>query len=381
MKEYLKTYQMVLRTEGPVHIGTGKTLSKKEYIFLFRQKKVLIPNVNRLYQGLEGKGLGTRFAQYLLSDGRMNLSGWLRENNISPQEYQRWIKYELDCGDFLEEEGKKQIQIADFQKDSYGLPYVPGTSIKGMLRTILLAYRLLTEKGNWRSEGDRVAREARQSSDSRKWYLSRENAKIEEMMFHTLQRKDAKGKEVDRRNAVNDCLFGLIVSDSEPLSLDDLVLCQKIDENVEGRRHAINILRESIKPQREIRFQLTIDTKLCQYTIEDILRAAELFGDAYYEMYLSKFKSSDRPMGNAVWLGGGAGFFTKTVMYPLLGQRQGLDATVSVFEHTLPKKIAGQHKHDRDRDYGISPHILKCTQYRGKSYQMGMCRLEMADAG
>lgn len=33
MKDYLKTYQMVLKTVSPVHIGTGKTLSKKEYIF------------------------------------------------------------------------------------------------------------------------------------------------------------------------------------------------------------------------------------------------------------------------------------------------------------------------------------------------------------
>lgn len=381
MKEYLKTYQIRLHTASPVHVGTGKTLGKKEYIFLYQRKKVLIPDVNKLYQGLERKGLGTKFTQYLLSDDWIDLGKWLRNNQIFPQDYQNWIKYELDCGDFLQEEGKKQIQVMDFQKDSYGLPYVPGTSIKGMLRTVLLAYRLLTEKENWHSERERVAREARQSNDKRKWYLSREYAQIEEKMFHTLFRKDANGKEVDRRNAVNDCLSGLIVSDSEPLSLDDLVLCQKIDENVEGKRHAINILRESIKPGRDIKFQLTIDTKLCQYTMEDILKAVEIFGDAYYEMYLSKFRTSDRPLGNTVWLGGGAGFFTKTVVYPLLGQSRGLETAVSVFEHTLSKKIARQHKHDRDQNYGVSPHILKCTQYQGTSYPMGMCHLEVAESG
>jgi len=381
MKEYLKTYQMVLHTKSPVHIGTGKTLGKKEYIFLFNRKKVLIPDINKLYQGLQKKGLGTKFTQYLLSDGGMPLNGWLRENNISPRDYQDWIKYELDCGDFLQEEGRKQIQINDFQKDSYGLPYVPGTSIKGMLRTILLVYRLLTEEERWRSEGERVARDAKQSSDNRKRYLARDNARIEEKAFHTLARRDAKGREVDQRNAVNDCLSGLIVSDSEPLSLDDLVLCQKIDENVEGKQHAINILRESIKPGRDIKFQLTIDTNICQYTMEDILKAVELFSDAYYEMYLSKFKMPDRPAKDAVWLGGGAGFATKTVVYPLLGQRRGLETAMAVFEHTLPKKIARMHKHDRDKDLGVSPHILKCTQYRGSSYHMGMCQLKVADSG
>ena len=381
MKDYLKTYQMVLKTVSPVHIGTGKTLSKKEYIFLNNKKKVLIPDVNKLYQGLQRKGMGTQFTQYLLTDERIDLNTWLQKNNISPKDYGRWIRYELDCGDFLQEEGKKAIEVMEFQKDSYGLPYVPGTSVKGMLRTILLSYRLMTEKEAWSNERKQVSREAKQSGNKGKRYLSRENALIEEKLLHTLSRKDEKGKEVDSRNAVNDCLSGLIVGDSEPLSLEDLVLCQKIDENVEGKQHAINILRESIKPGRDIKFKLTIDTEICKYSIEDILKAAELFGEAYYEMYLSKFKCSDRPAGNSVWLGGGAGFFTKTVMYPLLGQKQGLEAAASVFEHTLPYKIAGQHKHYRDKDLGVSPHILKCTRYEGRRFVMGLCHLKVEDSG
>ena len=254
MKDYLKTYQMVLKTVSPVHIGTGKTLSKKEYIFLNNKKKVLIPDVNKLYQGLQRKGMGTQFTQYLLTDERIDLNTWLQKNNISPKDYGRWIRYELDCGDFLQEEGKKAIEVMEFQKDSYGLPYVPGTSVKGMLRTILLSYRLMTEKEAWSNERKQVSREAKQSGNKGKRYLSRENALIEEKLLHTLSRKDEKGKEVDSRNAVNDCLSGLIVGDSEPLSLEDLVLCQKIDENVEGKQHAINILRESIKPGRDIKF-------------------------------------------------------------------------------------------------------------------------------
>lgn len=379
MKDYLKTYQMILKTVSPVHIGTGKALSKKEYIFLRDSKRVLIPDVNKLYQGLQRKGLGNQFTQYLLTNDRVDLSQWLEKNNISSKDYGSWIMYELDCGDFLQEEDKKTIEIVEFQKDSYGLPYVPGTSVKGMLRTVLLSYQLLKEKESWQLERNQVAREAKQSSDKGKRYLSRESAMIEEKIFHTLLRKDARGKEVDWRNAVNDCLSGLIVGDSEPLSLEDLVLCQKIDENVEGKRHAINILRESVKPGRDIKFQLTIDTKICKYSIEDILKAVEFFGAAYYEMYLSKFKLPDRPADNAVWLGGGAGFFTKTVMYPLLGQKRGLEAAVSVFESTLPYKIAGQHKHYKDKDLGVSPHILKCTRYQGRSFLMGMCHLKVED--
>ena len=34
---------------------------------------------------------------------------------------------------------KGRMQIMNFMRDPYGNPYIPGSSIKGMLRTILLA--------------------------------------------------------------------------------------------------------------------------------------------------------------------------------------------------------------------------------------------------
>ncbi|MGN1191028.1 MAG: hypothetical protein ACI4S0_00005 [Dorea sp.] len=33
MRQYIKQYHMVLRTVGPVFVGDGKSLDKKEYIF------------------------------------------------------------------------------------------------------------------------------------------------------------------------------------------------------------------------------------------------------------------------------------------------------------------------------------------------------------
>ena len=38
------------------------------------------------------------------------------------------------------------MQIISFIKDAYGKPYIPGSSIKGMLRTILLCYDILNNK-------------------------------------------------------------------------------------------------------------------------------------------------------------------------------------------------------------------------------------------
>jgi len=68
MEQYIKHYHMVLHTVGPVFVGDGKSLDKKEYIFQKNKGIVLIPDLNKLYQGIIKKGLGSKFTDYLLSD-------------------------------------------------------------------------------------------------------------------------------------------------------------------------------------------------------------------------------------------------------------------------------------------------------------------------
>ena len=106
-------------------------------------------------------------------------------------------------------------------------------------------------------------------------------------------------------------------------------------------------------------------------------RAAEVFNDQYYRYCLQYF-SVDRPADDIVWLGGGAGFFTKTVLYPLMGREEGLKAAKAVFAHTLGR-INEKHKHYKDS--AVSPRMLKCTEYKGKIYQMGQCRLAVNSGG
>ena len=381
MEQYMKHYHMVLHTVGPVFVGDGKSLDKKEYIFQKNKGIVLIPDLNKMYQGIARKGLGRKFTDYLLSnaknaDGsnRWDLNRWLRENNIGPGDYEPWIRYKLDCGDFLQEKGT--IEIRTFQKDAFGRPYVPGTSIKGMLRTILLANELMNDASYCR-DVKRNIMTAIQNGTKRTSLLKRESKEVEDAVLHTLDRVDVRGKEVGKNHAVNDVLSGLVVGDSEPVSLERMTLCQKIDGNVRGEQKALNLLRESVKPETDIHFDLTIDSTICPYTIENIMDAAACFGEAYYDMYLYRFRGSEYPKSNTVWLGGGSGFFTKTILYPLLGHDKGIDATVEIFRKTLPPKISQEHKHYKDKSIGISPHTLKLTKYHGKSYQMGQCTLDI----
>ena len=381
MKKYMKSYSLSLKTASPLFIGDGKSLNKKEYIYLRNQKKVLVPDIGKLYEGIWQKRLSRQFTDYLLDgNDRSGLEQWLRNNRIGPADYEKWTWYSLDGGDHLGE-GKRPIEIATFIKDGYGLPYIPGTSIKGVLRNLLLIYEINRNPEICRSV-KRSLPGSLQQTGSRKAYLKRDIEQIETTILHTLNRIDKNGKELRKEDAVNDVLSGLIVSDSQPLKWTNMILCQKMDRSPNGTvNNNLNILREAVKPGIVIPFQLTIDTTLCPYTIEDIQEAVKVFNDLYYSMYLEYFSDTDRPADDIIWLGGGAGFLTKTILYPLLGHDEGLKAAIDVFDHTLPRSVNERHKHYKDHQAKVSPHMLKCTEYKGKMYQMGQCHLIVHSGG
>ena len=375
MADFLQSYSLELQTIGPVHIGSGMKYTKKEYIYLEQERIVLIPDLMKLYEGMRKRRLEKDFSEYILSGpGGLPLANWLYKHNIKKQEFAPWIQYSLKGGDALSQRGKT-IDVAACVKDAYNQPYVPGSSIKGMLRTILLAYELIKDRdkfGGFRQQINSAVGEY-----SGKKCLLRQRNEIETAVFNNLHRMDAKGKQIQASNAVNDCLSGLIVSDSEPLPLSTLVLCQKVDVNREGERNELPILKESICPGTRIHFRLTIDSSICPYTLQDIQEAIRIFDEAYYEMFLSKFSNTDMPDGSTVWLGGGAGFFTKTIVYPLFGHESGVRLASKIFQQTLPRKVQEQHGHQSDVRRGVSPHTIKCTYYQGRILHMGKCKLRV----
>lgn len=67
MEECLKTYQVVMRTVGPLFIGSGREINKKEYLFLNGKKQVAIPDIQKLYFELSKRRKAEAFEEYLLT--------------------------------------------------------------------------------------------------------------------------------------------------------------------------------------------------------------------------------------------------------------------------------------------------------------------------
>lgn len=363
MERKLKTYQLHLTVKGPVFIGDGNEIQKKEYLFL-NKNTIGVVDGAKVYSLAKKLHLQKDFENFMIEDTREDLKHWRIRNHVSVDDLKSCMKYVENVGDRSEEKGK--LQVMTCITDPYGNPYVPGSSLKGMLRTILLSKNIIQNEEKYISDLRQIRKDLEVERINRR-ILNNNIAQIEKKAFCNL-------KHLDKEDAEVDIMSGIIISDSEPLSRNDVILCQKWEQHTDGTYKSLNLLRECLKPGTVIKSTLTIDETLCNMTIEDILEAVQLFYEQYYQVFQKKFPRNDKGKPNTVFLGGGSGFVSKTVIYSLFDEKEGIEIVKNIFDRTnVPKN----HKHYKDTRMGVSPHILKCTRYQGKEYMMGQCELNI----
>ena len=288
-----KRYKLTLTVEGLVHIGDGGKYGKKDY-FLERGK-VSILNAPAFVAKLNPEQLNS-YCEFLKEDSYSGLQDYLGKNKVLAGTIRKAVLYQLDSLPVLVQRGSYQhFGIWRFVKDAHGCPYVPGSSIKGMLRTAILISLIARDRQAYERlySRERVLKD-RQRADG------------------GIQRKAFWVGQLDRGgdSAVNDVLRYLSVSDSDPLSVDDLVLAKKYDKfskRDDGRHkkklrktsdeeayyqgNELPIYRECLRPGTTIRTTLTVDERICQYFDDlrldrDGLPKALLFS---YELYKKCF--------------------------------------------------------------------------------------------
>ena len=202
-------------------------------------------------------------------------------------------------------------------------------------------------------------------------YLAWEIKKIEQRAFHLLD------YETDQDNSVQDIMKGIIISDSKPLSLEDLTVCQQIDHHVRGMKKRLPIMRECIRPGRKIEFTMTIDESLNQSTDETILKAVREFLKIYNK-FLRKFKKQNYEK-DIIYVGGAVGFVSKTILYDIFEDDEAIRNVSKIFDKTLVRSIARQHKHNSDHRMGASPHAMRGTECEGKECEFGKCEIQIEE--
>lgn len=371
---YLEQYRLKVKALSPVFIGSGINLTKKEYLFIPQEKRIVFVGLHKFYELLESKKLTGAYEDFIMGNQK-DLYMWLMSNRLTQNEIHSIQSYVINAGNAMDTaSGTNLTGIQLFIKDPFGQPYLPGSSLKGAVRTALLAD--MTEKRDYSSHLS-----AYQSllTERRKNAFEHASQQVEIGCLHKLNYIDSRGNAVPKYDAVNSIMKGVQISDSKPLPWDCLTLCAKLDYETNGQYKSINIARECIRPGTEIESTLTLDTKILAGTginkssIQEMIHRFYAIQNRYF---LSKFmpdKTMDKTESNGceLFLGGGTGYVSKTIMYPVL-KENGLSLTAQLMQKQFPN-----HYHLQDVVKGVSPHMMKCTKYEGKIYRMGRCEVSI----
>ena len=219
---------------------------------------------------------------------------------IKPAGYAIWenIQHELDSRfketglETEENDNDSKLgainEVVKFMRDPFGTPYIPGSSLKGAIRTILM-----NTNPDWNNKKvvDTRGKRPKENKNMISW-----GAK--------------KGKEF------NDLFNAIRVSDSKPFSNESLILVQKWDCSAKSLKvKPLPLYREAIAPLTKVEFTITTTTAEAATLIEKLEDKALEFYKGYKNFFLKDFPE-DKIQDNIdypIYLGAGSGAWTKTI--------------------------------------------------------------------
>ena len=352
MESYLKKYKFVFNTVGPVFVGSGQNFKKKEYIFDEKKGRVKIIDVNKMLGFIcKDKNLMRDYEKLMMSgDKSDDLQSFFNDHKISEKDYKNWILRECNVkGNFNRED------INTFVRDGRGEAYIPGSSLKGMFRTVILSYLIRHADEEYKNE--MRARVAEDLSDE---HLDEVDKEMSVKFLHS------KLTDSDRKDMVNSIMRGLIISDSKKIADKNMALYRKFDMSVKGEGHEINLVRECVDFKVKIETTITIDTTIFPYTKDELFKMFEEFTEYYEGILEKKFIGYPKhSMSNKrFFLGGGAGFISKTDLYALFGDEE-REKAIEITGRILDSKFCNKKHLSDAKVHRISPRILKCVEIKG----------------
>lgn len=359
-----------MKVKAPIFIGSGKEIPKYGYAYIQKENAIYVMNFKKLFENLRKWKLLGQYEDLMMQGNngkyKCNLMEMLRANSITEAEIKKCSNYSYTTeGNEFDKKNCQNIQ--EFVRDPYHMPYVPGSSLKGVIRTALLAKLVSENASMFESEKREIERIITVRGRNIKSELARQTKKIESKVLFTLERNKKNSSDM-----LNDCFCGLQISDSDSLAYSDITLCKKIDfkpKDDDGRD--MPLYRECLKPGTKVKFQMTIDETKFRYSIQELQEAIDFMNQQYHKNFLDSFEKYEIEKGT-IYIGGGAGYATKTIMYLLFPREKAVELIAKFMQCTTPR----QHNHQKDVPiYHVSPHMQKSTRYQGDWYDFGLCKL------
>lgn len=231
-------FKFEISIESPIHIGSGDELYSND--FVVQNENVFFIDIDKVLQEVSNEGMDPQVLHNEIEQFGMqfDLKKFLDHYRINPSKVSR---YSLPCR-------RAPGRIRTLVKNAFGIPLIPGSSIKGAMRTALAWYFLKDEnkEGEVEKTLRRVLGKLNRIRDNRE--RGRASIRWERKMGQELENMIFYGKEKDPLYDMN---RGMTVTDAPLGSVDllELVLC-KIFTTKENRLvpKGFDIFIEAIKP-------------------------------------------------------------------------------------------------------------------------------------
>ena len=307
-----KIYNIKLTTLGPVFIGSGQSLRKNQYLYYGHEKRVAIIDEVKLVESLMKAGKYNDFLTGVSQNRVHDLKNFLDRCSINPSPF---ILYDLPFNAYKNTRSNLN-DLKLFMRNGQNEAYIPGSSLKGALRTCLLLKLTEDKKDN--------------------------------QMFKSLS-----------------------ISDSDIIRDESFEIYQKVDfTSPKKQPSSLSLYRECIKPGTCVNFMLSLGEGLTISQLKKEIRETYI---SYHNNWASRIRSAqEHPnlMGDRllIYLGGGPGFVSKTLHYK---EKPPQVAKRSVLE-ILKKKFPVYKKIDKPQN---APMAVKLAPSAAGDLEMGLCEL------
>ena len=387
----MRYWEMELDVCTPLFIGSGEKITKLDYVYqssngmvymLDEAKWASFLKRARLMNDFTSKveALGKRFSLDSYLKNHRELAARLHTSDIVMELKRRGVFHE---GIPAYVTGKNPNDIVTFARNGLGERYIPGSSLKGAFRTAILAYVLL-------------------NIDRTKCYNKLEHATrnaVDETMDDVEKYLGIRIDKDGKYDMVNSRFKGLTVSDAKLIN-ETAAIVQKWDLSLtksqsEKKPKYLPIYREAIVPATKAVFTIGIDGsergmgEIGVKTAGNLLHALSVFRDLQYKTYKeaidkvykgsvdhSVFRYLDELNEANLVLGGGTGYISKTLIYPIAGSREkGKSIARKILSEQFDRP-GRKYDHKHCYDDIISPHTLKLTK-SNDMHMMGLCNIKV----
>jgi len=356
-KTHLKSYLIKLITLSPVFIGDGEAIKgiKTEEEFF---NKVIQNNPERVQN----------WTNYFLNETNPSLQGFLRK-------YDKSFIPNQKTNSFIKSAGK---------------PYIPGSSIKGAIRSALLSKLILNLKKNSFKEAEEILKEQMkyiQISDSNfidSKFLFKQKYKNYNIIHKKIKENDKTINEKEFLKQGVEVFFTLSIGhkkcdfDKDYIfeALNDFYgkILKENKDDLEGKQAVSNIS----KPMTEEEFLISKFGRATNIPCEKLIPALNEYKQKYPSIKeTSKSESQDNyiklydenlKLTPNINIGGQSGFNTKVVLRALYGENY-----INKKKEILDKNFKS-HNH---KNMYKAPRYLKFVTVQGENYTIGWCGLKV----